>query len=88
MTNISRHKSLNRGLGRKGNLPFVARVIDTSLPPCFRTCLPPCFRQSFPYVCTLSVHSMLSKARQADANIRNSIALGPFDGPSIVRIIF
>ena len=31
------------------------------------------------------VHSVQGKARQADENIRNSIALGPFDGPSIVR---
>ena len=32
------------------------------------------------------VHSVQGKARQADENIRNSIALGPFDGRSMVRI--
>ena len=31
------------------------------------------------------LHSVKSKARLADENIRNSIALGPFDGRSMVR---
>ena len=32
------------------------------------------------------VNSVRSQARQGAENIRNSIALGPFDGPSIGRI--